>query len=145
MKNISTRKRSLATLARIARRRLVVRVRPLALAAAVALGAHGPSVFAQTVITPLQGAGQTATVVSTQGNQTTVSTQSLRDGNAFSTYSSFQVGQGDVVKLAVPQGATTWLVVGLVVTMAATIQLYARKRRLDREKLALSQDSPQVP
>ena len=40
MKNISTRKRSLATLARIARRRLVVRVRPLALAAAVALGAN---------------------------------------------------------------------------------------------------------
>lgn len=109
MKNISTRKRSLATLARIARRRLVVRVRPLALAAAVALGAHGPSVFAQTVITPLQGAGQTATVVSTQGNQTTVSTQSLRDGNAFSTYSSFQVGQGDVVKLAVPQGANWWV------------------------------------
>jgi hypothetical protein len=26
--------------------------------------------------------------------------------------------------------------------MAATIQLYARKRRLDREKLSLSQDSP---
>lgn len=109
MKNISTRKRSLATLARIARRRLVVRVRPLALAAAVALGAHGPSVFAQTVITPLQGAGQTATVVRTQGNQTTVSTQSLRDGNAFSTYSNFQVGQGDVVKLAVPQGANWWV------------------------------------
>ena len=36
-----------------------------------------------------------------------------------------------------PTGATTWLVAGLVVFMAATIQLYARKRRLDREKEAL--------
>ncbi len=37
-----------------------------------------------------------------------------------------------------PTGATTWLVAGLVVFMAATIQLYARKRRLDREKEALA-------
>ena len=36
-----------------------------------------------------------------------------------------------------PTGATTWLMVGLVVFMAATIQLYARKRRLDKEKAAL--------
>lgn len=36
-----------------------------------------------------------------------------------------------------PTGATTWLMVGLVILMAATIQLYARKRRLDREKAAL--------
>ncbi|PZU98595.1 MAG: protoporphyrinogen oxidase HemJ [Leptolyngbya sp.] len=35
-----------------------------------------------------------------------------------------------------PTGATTWLMVGLVVFMAATIQLYARKRRLDKEKAA---------
>ena len=109
MQNQHSRQRSPATLARIARRRLLVRVRPLALAAAVALGAQGPAVLGQTVITPLQGAGQTATVVSTQGNLTTVSTQSLRDGNAFSTYASFQVGQGDVVKLAVPQGAGWWV------------------------------------
>ncbi|TXI74221.1 MAG: leukotoxin LktA family filamentous adhesin [Limnohabitans sp.] len=109
MNNKHSRQGSPASLARIARRRLVVRVRPLSLAAAVALGAQGPSVLGQTVITPLKGAGQTATVVSTEGNQTTVSTQSLRDGNAFSTYSSFQVGQGDVVKLAVPQGANWWV------------------------------------
>ncbi len=38
-----------------------------------------------------------------------------------------------------PTGATTWLMVGLVVTMAATIQLYARKRRLDKEKAALGE------
>ncbi|MGF1569145.1 MAG: protoporphyrinogen oxidase HemJ [Nodosilinea sp.] len=41
-----------------------------------------------------------------------------------------------------PTGATTWLMVGLVVTMAATIQLYARKRRLDREKAALVNGAP---
>ncbi len=98
-----------AKAARLARRRLVVRVRSVALAAAVALGAVSPALLAQTVITPLTGPGQTATVVSTQGNQTVVSTQTLRDGNAFSTYSAFQVGQGDTVKLAVPQGANWWV------------------------------------
>src|SRR5690606_17224766 len=38
-----------------------------------------------------------------------VSTQSLRDGNAFSTYSAFQVGRGDTVKMAVPSGANWWV------------------------------------
>ncbi|QHE87193.1 leukotoxin LktA family filamentous adhesin [Hydrogenophaga sp. BPS33] len=101
--------RTRARMARLARRRLLVRVRPMALAAAVALGATGPMVHAQTIITPLTGAGQTATVVSTQGAQTVVSTQSLRDGNAFSTYSAFQVGQGNTVTMAVPQGANWWV------------------------------------
>ncbi|MDB5752986.1 MAG: hypothetical protein JWP65_3407 [Ramlibacter sp.] len=106
---LTTRARTRARTARLARRRLLVRVRPLALAAAVALGATGPMVHAQTVITPLTGVGQTATVVSTQGKQTVVSTQSLRDGNAFSTYSAFQVGQGDTVRMAVPSGANWWV------------------------------------
>ena len=43
-----------------------------------------------------------------------------------------------------PTGATTWLVAGLVVVMAATIQLYARKRRLDKEKAALATPEPQA-
>jgi len=93
----------------LSRRRLLVQVRPLALAAAVALGAVSPMVMGQTVITPLQGAGQTNTVVSTQGKQTTITTQSLRDGNAFSTYSNFVVGQGDQVKMLVPQNANWWV------------------------------------
>jgi len=43
-----------------------------------------------------------------------------------------------------PTGATTWLVAGLVLTMAATIQLYARKRRIDREKAnAETEGNPQ--
>lgn len=93
----------------MARRRLLVKVRPLALAAAVALGAASPMVLGQTVITPLKGAGQTDTVVSTQGKQTTITTQSLRDGNAFSTYSNFAVGQGDQVKMLVPKDANWWV------------------------------------
>jgi putative membrane protein len=35
-----------------------------------------------------------------------------------------------------PTGAATWTVVAMVVAMVATIQLYARKRRLDKEKEA---------
>jgi protoporphyrinogen IX oxidase len=33
-----------------------------------------------------------------------------------------------------PTGATTWLMAGLVLSFAITIQLYARKRRLDQER-----------
>jgi putative membrane protein len=41
-----------------------------------------------------------------------------------------------VFKNSFPTGATTWLVFAMVVAMAATIQIYARKRRLDRERQA---------
>lgn len=40
-----------------------------------------------------------------------------------------------VFKNSLPLDITTWVVAGLVVTMVASIQLYAKKRRLDREKL----------
>ena len=39
-----------------------------------------------------------------------------------------------VFKGSFPTSATVWVIFGLVVAMVATIQLYARKRRLDREK-----------
>ena len=39
-----------------------------------------------------------------------------------------------IFKNNLPTDATTWLLVGLTIFMAATIQLYARKRRLDRER-----------
>ena len=88
------------------RRHLRVKVQPLALAALAALGAAAPMVSGQTVIVPIgSGAGATQTVVSTQGNQHQISTATLRDGNAFSTYSQFQVGSGDVATLRMPQGA----------------------------------------
>ncbi|MFE4107413.1 protoporphyrinogen oxidase HemJ [Almyronema epifaneia] len=39
-----------------------------------------------------------------------------------------------VFKNSFPTNAATWLIVGLVVFMLATIQLYAKKRRLDKER-----------
>ncbi|WP_439114113.1 leukotoxin LktA family filamentous adhesin, partial [Hydrogenophaga sp.] len=92
------------------RRRLSVRVGPLPLAAALALGAHWPWVGAQTVIAPIKGVGATQTVVSSnQPGVHTVTTGTLRDGNAFNHLSVLQVGQGDTVGLVVPTGAN-WLV-----------------------------------
>ena len=41
-----------------------------------------------------------------------------------------------VFKNNLPLDLTTWLVVALVVAMVASIQLYAKKRRKDKEKLA---------
>ena len=41
-----------------------------------------------------------------------------------------------VFKNNLPLDATTWLVAGLVITMVASIQLYAKKRRQDKEKQA---------
>ena len=46
-----------------------------------------------------------------------------------------------VFKNSLPLDATTWLVAGLVVTMVASIQLYAKKRRKDREKLAQAESA----
>lgn len=43
-----------------------------------------------------------------------------------------------VFKNSLPTDITTWLVVGLIVTMAVTIQLYAKKRKRDQEKLMAS-------
>ena len=40
-----------------------------------------------------------------------------------------------VFKNNLPLDITTWVVAGLVVAMVASIQLYAKKRRLDKEKL----------
>ncbi len=47
-----------------------------------------------------------------------------------------------VFKDSLPTDATVWVIFGLVVLMAVTIQLYARKRRLDKEK-ELAQASTQ--
>ena len=95
-------------------RRQVVRVAQLPLAAAVSLGAGVPWAVAQTtngtVITTLSGSAATQTLInSPQVGLKTVTTTTLRDGNAFNNFSQFQVGNGDTVKLVVPTGAN-WLV-----------------------------------
>lgn len=41
-----------------------------------------------------------------------------------------------IFKNSLPTDITVWATAGLVVAMAATIQLYARKRRLDQERLS---------
>jgi len=47
-----------------------------------------------------------------------------------------------VFKGGLPTDATVWGIGAMVVAMAAGIQLYAKKRRLDREKLASGPDAP---
>ncbi|MFW6359345.1 MAG: protoporphyrinogen oxidase HemJ [Chroococcales cyanobacterium] len=49
-----------------------------------------------------------------------------------------------VFKNNLPLDLTTWLIVALVVTMAASIQLYAKKRRRDQEKLAQTSQKPEM-
>ena len=49
-----------------------------------------------------------------------------------------------VFKNSLPTDITAWLIFGLVILMAVTIQLYAKKRRLDKEKqLAQMEQLPQ--
>lgn len=48
-----------------------------------------------------------------------------------------------VFKNNLPLDITTWLVAGLVITMVASIQLYAKKRRQDKEKQAQSDRQPE--
>jgi protoporphyrinogen IX oxidase len=43
-----------------------------------------------------------------------------------------------------PTSATVWVIFGMVVAMLVTIQLYARKRRLDKEKLLDSASEPSI-
>lgn len=44
-----------------------------------------------------------------------------------------------VFKNNLPLDATTWLIVALVISMVASIQLYAKKRRKDQENLSLQE------
>ncbi|AFZ36808.1 hypothetical protein Sta7437_3301 [Stanieria cyanosphaera PCC 7437] len=49
-----------------------------------------------------------------------------------------------VFKNNLPLDLTTWLIVALVIAMVASIQLYAKKRRKDKEKLAQSELQPEL-
>jgi protoporphyrinogen IX oxidase len=48
-----------------------------------------------------------------------------------------------VFKDSLPLDAATWLVAALILTMVASIQLYAKKRRKDKEKLAELAQKPE--
>jgi protoporphyrinogen IX oxidase len=66
------------------------------------------------------------------------SSQQLRALNELPTLFLVAIVMLAIFKNNLPTDLTAYLIVGLVVLMAATIQLYARKRRLDAEKLALN-------
>lgn len=60
--------------------------------------------------------------------------QQLRAFNEFPTVILVVVVMLVVFKNTLPTDLTAWVVFGMVVLMAVTIQLYAKKRRLDKEK-----------
>ncbi|MEB3359266.1 MAG: protoporphyrinogen oxidase HemJ [Synechococcales bacterium] len=60
--------------------------------------------------------------------------QQLRALNEFPTLLLVVIVLLAIFKNSFPTDITSYLVMGLVVLMAATIQLYARKRRLDKER-----------
>lgn len=62
--------------------------------------------------------------------------QHFRWFNEFPTVFFVLVVMLAVFKNSFPTSATTWLIAAMVVGMVAGIQLYARKRRLDREQAA---------
>ncbi len=62
--------------------------------------------------------------------------QQLRAFNELPTLFLVTIVLLAIFKNSLPTDLTSYLIVGLVVLMAATIQLYAKKRRLDAEKLA---------
>ncbi len=67
------------------------------------------------------------------------SSQQLRALNELPTLFLVSIVLLAIFKNNLPTDITGYLIVGLVVLMAATIQLYARKRRLDAEKLAANE------
>lgn len=63
------------------------------------------------------------------------SSQQLRALNEAPTVLLVAIVLLAVFKNNLPTDITAWVILGMVVLMAATIQLYAKKRRLDQEKL----------
>ncbi|WP_427160336.1 protoporphyrinogen oxidase HemJ [Aliinostoc sp. HNIBRCY26] len=71
------------------------------------------------------------------------SSQQLRALNEAPTVMLVVIVMLAVFKNSLPTDLTAWLIFGLIIFMAVTIQLYARKRRLDKEKLTAQ--IPQIP
>ena len=63
------------------------------------------------------------------------SSQQLRGLNEAPTVMLIVIVMLAVFKNSLPTDITAWGIFGLVIVMAATIQLYAKKRRQDKEKL----------
>lgn len=69
-------------------------------------------------------------------NECQMTGQQFRWFNEFPTVFFVIVVMLAVFKSNFPTDGATWLIAAMVVGMAAAIQLYARKRRLDKERLA---------
>ncbi|HHP7245518.1 MAG TPA: protoporphyrinogen oxidase HemJ [Elainellaceae cyanobacterium] len=67
-------------------------------------------------------------------NECRWTSKQLRVLNEFPTLLLVAIVMLAVFKNNFPTNASSYLIAGLVVVMAATIQLYARKRRLDKER-----------
>jgi protoporphyrinogen IX oxidase len=68
--------------------------------------------------------------------ETPLTAQQFRWMNEFPTFFLVVVVMLAIFKNDIPTSATGYVVVAMAVAFAASIQLYARKRRLDREKAA---------
>ena len=73
-----------------------------------------------------------------ENNTCNLSGQQLRALNELPTLLLVLVVMLVVFKTQFPTSAATWLIVGLVIFMAASIQLYARMRRLKKENNILT-------
>ncbi len=78
-----------------------------------------------------------------EAGETPLSSKQFRWLNEFPTFFLVVVVMLAVFKNDIPTSATGYVILGMVVAFAASIQLYARKRRLDGErKLAEQQGMP---
>ena len=78
-----------------------------------------------------------------ENNECKWSSQQLRALNEAPTVMLVAIVLLAVFKNNLPTDITAWVIVGMIVAMAATIQLYARKRRLDKERLVAEMPQPQ--
>jgi filamentous hemagglutinin family protein len=79
-------------------------LRPLTLAVSLAFGGMHAQTLAQSVVL---ADGKTATTVNKQGSTLDVSTGTVSGNRAFNSFSRFEVGQGDILNLRLPDGTNT--------------------------------------
>jgi protoporphyrinogen IX oxidase len=79
-----------------------------------------------------------------EAGETPLTSKQFRWLNEFPTFFLVVVVMLAVFKNDIPTNATGYVVLAMVVAFAASIQLYARKRRLDAEKKKLEESLPAV-
>jgi protoporphyrinogen IX oxidase len=79
-----------------------------------------------------------------EAGETPLTSKQFRWLNEFPTFFLVVVVMLAVFKNDIPTNATGYVVLAMVVAFAASIQLYARKRRLDAEKKKLEESLPTV-